>query len=797
MKKITLLFLLFVGSITSSFGQFTEGFESGIPGDWTVINQGDANTWVHFTQALWVIEETGSATISFSAAAHDDYLITPAITVTAGVNDRFSFWAQSYDPEFPEEFNLVISTTTPTAGAFTTVLDLVAPGNDGDYTPYTYDLSDYVGQTIYIGMHSTTQDMWRISVDHVVSDALPAIVPDCATLLAPLDAATDLDYTAAITLEWEAPTTGGEVASYDVFLDTNTTPTTLLGNQTGLTRAVTGLLPSTTYYWTVVPKNFAGPATACAVFSFTTMANPVAPYCGPIVYTNNTEPITLVNFAGINNVTDATLNGTPDHEAFMAISGNVTAGSSYTITLEGNTDGDFDNSFIVFADWNQDGDFADVDEAYAITDLLSNSDGTDGVQVTQSLLVPPSALAGTTRMRVKKIFGATNYTNPCLGTAFGQTEDYTLNVTAAPSDLPDWANLQWPPTAAFEQGGDVTVYGRVYEDGVTNPAGAGAGILAWVGVSTTNSNPNTWTTWVPATFNVDAGNDDEYMATIGADLEPGTYYYATRFQLNGGLFVYGGIDPVTTGNPGGIWNNTNYVSGVLTITAPPAPDNDECSGAIALTAGGVFDDNVVTGTVFNATTDPINEPSCAFFGLQTTEVWYTVEVPDSGSITVEIKAADANTLEDTTIAAFSGSCGSLVEVDCDDDAGDGLLSMLSLSDLTPGETLYIGVWLWGVDPATIDASEFKISAYDASLANPIFENGNFAYYPNPVKNVLNLSYDKEITNVEVYNLLGQKMMSNKLNSTNTEVDMSNLANGTYMVKITSDNQIKTVKVIKQ
>ena len=48
MKKITLLFLLLTLSFSIN-AQFTEGFESGIPDDWTVINNGGANGWVQNT----------------------------------------------------------------------------------------------------------------------------------------------------------------------------------------------------------------------------------------------------------------------------------------------------------------------------------------------------------------------------------------------------------------------------------------------------------------------------------------------------------------------------------------------------------------------------------------------------------------------------------------------------------------------------------------------------------------------------------------------------------------------------
>lgn len=85
---------------------------------------------------------------------------------------------------------------------------------------------------------------------------------------------------------------------------------------------------------------------------------------------------------------------------------------------------------------------------------------------------------------------------------------------------------------------------------------------------------------------------------------------------------------------------------------------------------------------------------------------------------------------------------------------------------------------------------------DSVLGTDNFNNTVIKFYPNPVKNVLNLSHSENITNVEVYNLLGQKVFENKLNTNTTQIDMSNLSSGSYLVKVTSDNQTKTIKVIK-
>ncbi|RZK09974.1 MAG: T9SS type A sorting domain-containing protein, partial [Flavobacterium sp.] len=74
---------------------------------------------------------------------------------------------------------------------------------------------------------------------------------------------------------------------------------------------------------------------------------------------------------------------------------------------------------------------------------------------------------------------------------------------------------------------------------------------------------------------------------------------------------------------------------------------------------------------------------------------------------------------------------------------------------------------------------------------------SFKYYPNPVANVLNLSYEGEITNVAVFNMLGQQVITKSINASSGLVDMSNLAAGNYIVKVNADGMTKTIKVVKQ
>ena len=150
---------------------------------------------------------------------------------------------------------------------------------------------------------------------------------------------------------------------------------------------------------------------------------------------------------------------------------------------------------------------------------------------------------------------------------------------------------------------------------------------------------------------------------------------------------------------------------------------------------------------------------------------------------------------DSVLSVFSGTCGSLTEVGCDDDSGNGNFSKVVLSALTPGTTLYIGVWTYST---TVGGDgDFQLSAYDASLSNNAFSNSNFTFYPNPVKDILNLSYSQNISKVQVINLLGQEMIVKTMNETQGQIDMSPLSAGTYLVKVTSEEQVKTIKVIKE
>ena len=73
----------------------------------------------------------------------------------------------------------------------------------------------------------------------------------------------------------------------------------------------------------------------------------------------------------------------------------------------------------------------------------------------------------------------------------------------------------------------------------------------------------------------------------------------------------------------------------------------------------------------------------------------------------------------------------------------------------------------------------------------------FSYYPNPANNVINLSAQDNIERVAVYNILGQKVIDQNINATSSQLDVTNLTTGTYLMEVSVDGKTATYKIVKE
>ncbi|WP_026450706.1 T9SS type A sorting domain-containing protein [Aequorivita capsosiphonis] len=80
--------------------------------------------------------------------------------------------------------------------------------------------------------------------------------------------------------------------------------------------------------------------------------------------------------------------------------------------------------------------------------------------------------------------------------------------------------------------------------------------------------------------------------------------------------------------------------------------------------------------------------------------------------------------------------------------------------------------------------------------NNVSENA-VSFYPNPVTDVLHINSNQTIDSVAVYTITGQRVSNITSNNNNKELNISNLASGVYLVKVTRNGSVENLKVVKQ
>ncbi len=100
-------------------------------------------------------------------AVNNDWLISPQIQLGTSGN-TLSFWAKSCDTNFGlERFKVGISTTGTAVGDFTIITPtpyITTPSN-ATWIEYTYNLDNYQGQNVYVGINCVSNDQFGFAVD--------------------------------------------------------------------------------------------------------------------------------------------------------------------------------------------------------------------------------------------------------------------------------------------------------------------------------------------------------------------------------------------------------------------------------------------------------------------------------------------------------------------------------------------------------------------------------------------------------------------------------------------------------
>jgi M6 family metalloprotease-like protein len=217
-------------------------------------------------------------------------------------------------------------------------------------------------------------------------------------------------YSTTVTFEYGTTSSYGSTAY--------ATPSTVTGsNTTSVSVALTGLSANTTYYYRVKAVSSAG-TTYGTQQTFTTPSGTVT-YCASKGNSTTYEWIDLVQFAGINRTSGAD-GGYSDNTSMV---GTVSRNSTVTMYISaGFRSTAYTEYWSVYIDFNQNGTFETSEK------VVSGSSSSSAT-LSASVTIPSTATLGYTRMRV--ILSSSSSTTACNSYSYGETEDYTVNITSA------------------------------------------------------------------------------------------------------------------------------------------------------------------------------------------------------------------------------------------------------------------------------------------------------------------------------------------------------------------------------
>ena len=195
-------------------------------------------------------------------------------------------------------------------------------------------------------------------------------------------------------------------------------------------------------------------------------------------------------------------------------------------------------------------------------------------------------------------------------------------------------------------------------------------------------------------------------------------------------------------------------------------------------------------------------PGYCLIGSQYPDGNYVIETCDGvteNEIVPDGYAGEYSVVEVTAGNTYTFTSGETDFITISNEAGDTSI-ITGTTPLTWDATLTGAVRFYShTDDQCGEEQAGRIRAVVCSeaLSTKGFDNAAFNAFPNPVRNILNISYSKDISKVTVFNMLGQEVSVKSSSSNLSKIDMSNLSRGSYLVKVIAGGSTKTIKVFKQ
>jgi len=234
------------------------------------------------------------------------------------------------------------------------------------------------------------------------------------------------------------------------------------------------------------------------------------------------------------------------------------------------------------------------------------------------------------------------------------------------------------------------------------------------------------------------------------------------------------------------------------------------------TTTAVFTDTVAAGVTTAAITGLTSDTAydvyvtsdCGFDTTTAAPVTFTTddlicEAPTDVEVS-EITATEATVSWTASATAVDGYVVDVYEAGADVDTDTAVFTEVVAAGVTTVEVTDL-THLTSYDVyVTSDCGngETAISDVVSFTTEDIASVGDFDFvkltlYPNPVSTELNISAAKIIDEVQVYNILGQHVMTRKSNDSEITLDVTRLPSATYVIKVTVEGVVSTARFVKK
>jgi len=480
-------------------------------------------------------------------------------------------------------------------------------------------------------------------------------------------------------------------------------------------------------------------------------------YCVPSYTTGSVEGdyIANVTLGTINNTT--TLDSNNFYIYFNNQSTNVVLNASYTISIKS---GLFINDYYsVYIDYNNDGDFNDANDSIG---TLKNTVASQ--LLTIPFTVPSNVNIGTTRLRVFCHYGILDL--PCDSTvAYGETEDYNVVISAT-------SNIA--PVANFNTSTPTTFVGEVI-----NFTDLSAGT------------PTSWSWSFPG----------------------GTPATSTLQNPVGISYNTAGTYNVTLTATNAIGNNTYTATGYITITLGslcidalnPACDSTDFISNVSILNTTLHNTSICDGTIASSYTSYLASDSLT--AALTKGQTYTLSVTTklSNIISCWIDFNRNNILSENewfqVTQASVADTASTIQIAIPNTAISGVatLRIRSRGAFNPNGATDACTEFFSGETEDYQISIITNQPNTSSIAETQNSNVDFNVFPNPTSDNLNIQISSSINNalVELLDLQGRLIYTQKITNSNSIIDMHNFKNGVYFARLSSDRNTTTRRIVKQ